>query len=172
MTAQNQSPQGPSQGRKTLGVAMIGYAFMGKAHSNAWRNVASYFDVPAFEQKVLVGRDAAGVAEAATGNQEAARKRWQNALNQGGRGFDLAFAYRAAQKLGQDSPEWKQRLEAGLSAPMGRRGSGGVLGGAGEPTELGDAVQHGVGLVGCAAREVVRRRNPQRRLQLRGPARR
>ncbi|MET3945687.1 putative dehydrogenase [Arthrobacter sp. UYCu512] len=48
-----------------LGVAMIGYAFMGKAHSNAWRNVASYFDVPAFEQRVLVGRDAAGVAEAA-----------------------------------------------------------------------------------------------------------
>ncbi|MGX1159108.1 putative dehydrogenase [Arthrobacter sp. SLBN-100] len=50
---------------KTLGVAMIGYAFMGKAHSNAWRNVASYFDVPAFEQKVLVGRDASAVAEAA-----------------------------------------------------------------------------------------------------------
>ena len=48
-----------------LGVAMIGYAFMGKAHSNAWRNVASYFDVPAFEQKVLVGRDAAAVSEAA-----------------------------------------------------------------------------------------------------------
>ncbi|MDD1475789.1 Gfo/Idh/MocA family protein [Arthrobacter sp. H16F315] len=44
---------------------MIGYAFMGKAHSNAWRNVASYFDVPDFEQRVLVGRDAAGVAEAA-----------------------------------------------------------------------------------------------------------
>lgn len=48
-----------------LGVAMIGYAFMGKAHSNAWRNVASFFDVPAFEQKVLVGRDAAAVSEAA-----------------------------------------------------------------------------------------------------------
>ena len=48
-----------------LGVAMIGYAFMGKAHSNAWRNVASYFDVPAFERRVLVGRDPAGVAEAA-----------------------------------------------------------------------------------------------------------
>jgi predicted dehydrogenase len=48
-----------------LGVALIGYAFMGKAHSNAWRNVASYFDVPAFEQKVLVGRDPAGVAAAA-----------------------------------------------------------------------------------------------------------
>ncbi|WP_050056453.1 Gfo/Idh/MocA family protein [Pseudarthrobacter siccitolerans] len=48
-----------------LGVAMIGYAFMGKAHSNAWRNVASYFDVPAVEQKALVGRDADAVAEAA-----------------------------------------------------------------------------------------------------------
>jgi predicted dehydrogenase len=44
---------------------MIGYAFMGKAHSNAWRNVASYFDVPAFERRVLVGRDPEGVAEAA-----------------------------------------------------------------------------------------------------------
>ena len=55
----NQTHQG------ALGVAMIGYAFMGKAHSNAWRNVASYFDVPAVEQKVLVGRDAAAVAEAA-----------------------------------------------------------------------------------------------------------
>ncbi|MFJ4229873.1 Gfo/Idh/MocA family protein, partial [Paenarthrobacter nicotinovorans] len=50
---------------RPLGVAAIGYAFMGKAHSNAWRNVASFFDVPAFEQKVLVGRDALAVAEAA-----------------------------------------------------------------------------------------------------------
>ena len=51
--------------QRPLGVARIGYAFMGKAHSNAWRNVASFFDVPAFEQKLLVGRDAAGVREAA-----------------------------------------------------------------------------------------------------------
>lgn len=29
--------------RSPLGVAMIGYEFMGKAHSNAWRNVASFF---------------------------------------------------------------------------------------------------------------------------------
>ena len=54
-----------SPGPPPLGVAMIGYAFMGKAHSNAWRNVASYFDVPAFERRVLVGRDPDGVAEAA-----------------------------------------------------------------------------------------------------------
>jgi predicted dehydrogenase len=62
-------PEGSSAGTNpantTLGVAAIGYAFMGKAHSNAWRNVASFFDVPAFEQKVLVGRDREKVAEAA-----------------------------------------------------------------------------------------------------------
>ncbi|MDQ0031912.1 Gfo/Idh/MocA family protein [Arthrobacter bambusae] len=59
------SPKGTNAGNTPLGVAAIGYAFMGKAHSNAWRNVASFFDVPAFEQKVLVGRDAEQVAEAA-----------------------------------------------------------------------------------------------------------
>ena len=44
-------PQESTHRMRPLGVAMIGYAFMGKAHSNAWRNVASFFDVPAFEQK-------------------------------------------------------------------------------------------------------------------------
>src|SRR6478609_3628801 len=60
----HETTPGPAAGSR-LGVAMIGYAFMGKAHSNAWRNVASYFDVPAFERRVLVGRDRDGVAEAA-----------------------------------------------------------------------------------------------------------
>ena len=58
-------PSDHTPSNQPLGVAAIGYAFMGKAHSNAWRNVASFFDVPAFEQKVLVGRDAAEVAFAA-----------------------------------------------------------------------------------------------------------
>jgi len=60
----HETTPGPPPGSR-LGVAMIGYAFMGKAHSNAWRNVASYFDVPAFERRVLVGRDPDGVAAAA-----------------------------------------------------------------------------------------------------------
>ena len=64
---------------RPLGVAMIGYAFMGKAHSNAWRNVASFFDVPAFEQKVLVGRDAGSVAAAA------AKYGWRSPPPTGGR---------------------------------------------------------------------------------------
>jgi hypothetical protein len=58
-------PSNSNHASGPLGVAVIGYAFMGKAHSNARRNVASFFDVPAFEQKVLVGRDAGQVAEAA-----------------------------------------------------------------------------------------------------------
>ncbi|MDQ0851709.1 putative dehydrogenase [Arthrobacter sp. B3I9] len=58
-------PEGDGATPRPLGVAMIGYAFMGKAHSHAWRNVGSYFDVPAFEQKVLVGRNSAGAAAAA-----------------------------------------------------------------------------------------------------------
>ena len=58
-------PQESTSAPQPLGVAMIGYAFMGKAHSNAWRNVASFFHVPAFEQRVLVGRDPEGAVEAA-----------------------------------------------------------------------------------------------------------
>ena len=50
---------------RPLGVAAIGYAFMGKAHSHAWRNVSAFFDVPAVEQRVLVGRNADEVAGAA-----------------------------------------------------------------------------------------------------------
>lgn len=48
-----------------LRVAMIGYAFMGKAHSHAWRTVGAFFDVPAIEQRVLVGRHAGQVTAAA-----------------------------------------------------------------------------------------------------------
>lgn len=49
-----------------LGVAVIGYAFMGKAHSHAWRNVAALRPgAPGVRQQVLVGRDADAVAVAA-----------------------------------------------------------------------------------------------------------
>lgn len=41
-----------------LGVAMIGYAFMGRAHSQAWRTAPKFFDLPlAPEMTVLVGRN-------------------------------------------------------------------------------------------------------------------
>lgn len=49
-----------------LGIATIGYEFMGRAHSAAWRNVGAAFDVPEYVQRVLVGRSANAVAAAAT----------------------------------------------------------------------------------------------------------
>ncbi|MHA7275457.1 Gfo/Idh/MocA family protein [Arthrobacter sp. Hz1] len=50
----------------TLGVAVLGYSFMGKAHSNAWRNVNAFYPTPRVTQQLLVGRDASHVADAAT----------------------------------------------------------------------------------------------------------
>lgn len=42
---------------KTVGVGMIGYAFMGRAHSQAWRNVAAFFDLPVRpSMRVVAGR--------------------------------------------------------------------------------------------------------------------
>ena len=51
---------------KKLNVAMIGYQFMGRAHSNAWRQVGRFFDLP-FEPvlKVVCGRNDAEVKKAA-----------------------------------------------------------------------------------------------------------
>jgi len=49
-----------------LGVGMVGYAFMGAAHSQAWRTAGRFFDLPlAPRLSVLCGRDAAKVGAAA-----------------------------------------------------------------------------------------------------------
>ncbi|MET6999924.1 Gfo/Idh/MocA family protein [Chitinophaga defluvii] len=43
---------------KTLNIGIIGYKFMGKAHSNAWKKVPLFFDVPAHPVlKVACGRN-------------------------------------------------------------------------------------------------------------------
>jgi len=60
--------------KKRLNVGMIGYNFMGKAHSNAWRQAGRFFDLPAeVTLKTICGRTAASV--------EAARDRlgWEKA---------------------------------------------------------------------------------------------
>src|SRR5882724_10651157 len=51
---------------KKLNIAMIGYRFMGKAHSNAWRQVSRFFE-PAFApvMKVVCGRNETDVKQAA-----------------------------------------------------------------------------------------------------------
>jgi predicted dehydrogenase len=49
-----------------LGVGMVGHAFMGAAHSQAWRNAASFFDLGVQPRMaVLCGRDAERTREAA-----------------------------------------------------------------------------------------------------------
>jgi predicted dehydrogenase len=49
-----------------LGIGMVGYAFMGAAHSQAWRTAGRFFDLPlAPELAVLCGRDAAAAGAAA-----------------------------------------------------------------------------------------------------------
>ncbi|HEY2406771.1 MAG TPA: Gfo/Idh/MocA family oxidoreductase [Polyangiaceae bacterium] len=66
----------------TLNVAMIGYQFMGRAHSNAWRQVGRFFELPLEPvMKVLCGRNETEVAKAAgtLGWQEHAT-RWEEVV--------------------------------------------------------------------------------------------
>jgi predicted dehydrogenase len=52
--------------KPSMRVAMVGYAFMGAAHSQAWRNAHRFFDLPAVpELAVLCGRDQTAVTAAA-----------------------------------------------------------------------------------------------------------
>lgn len=52
---------------KSIGVGLVGYKFMGKSHSNAYRQVASFFPDMALrpEMKAICGRDEASVKAAA-----------------------------------------------------------------------------------------------------------
>ncbi|MDP9291771.1 MAG: Gfo/Idh/MocA family oxidoreductase, partial [Verrucomicrobiota bacterium] len=43
--------------KRKLRIGMIGYNFMGKAHSNAWRQAGKFFDLPVgLELKTICGR--------------------------------------------------------------------------------------------------------------------
>lgn len=54
------------QGAPTLGVAMIGYAFMGRAHSHGWRNARSFFSPPVLPRLAVVsGRNEAAALDTA-----------------------------------------------------------------------------------------------------------
>jgi predicted dehydrogenase len=55
-----------TSGDRVLGVGMVGYAFMGRAHSQAWRTVGHVFDLPLTPRMAAIcGRDPAAVAAAA-----------------------------------------------------------------------------------------------------------
>ena len=49
--------------RKAYNVGLIGYQFMGKAHSNAYRQVGRFFDLPADERREREDGTTPGVVE-------------------------------------------------------------------------------------------------------------
>ena len=68
---------------KTLRVGMIGYRFMGKAHSNAWRQASHFFPLKAeLEMSTICGRDRDAV-EAARGQLgwQKASTDWREVVN-------------------------------------------------------------------------------------------
>jgi predicted dehydrogenase len=68
-----------------LGVGMVGYAFMGAAHSQAWRTAPHFFDLPLRPtMRALCGRDPGRVADAATRlGWESAETDWTRLLARG-----------------------------------------------------------------------------------------
>ncbi|WFF00876.1 Gfo/Idh/MocA family oxidoreductase [Micromonospora sp. WMMD964] len=68
---------------KELRVGMVGYAFMGAAHSQAWRTVNRVFDLPARARMALIcGRDTSKVADAADRlGWEAYTTDWRDLIN-------------------------------------------------------------------------------------------
>ncbi|MEU7975895.1 Gfo/Idh/MocA family oxidoreductase [Micromonospora sp. NPDC049089] len=68
---------------KELRVGMVGYAFMGAAHSQAWRTVNRVFDLPTRARMALIcGRDTAKVADAAdTLGWDAYTTDWRDLIN-------------------------------------------------------------------------------------------
>jgi predicted dehydrogenase len=62
-----------SSAARELGIGLIGYAFMGKAHSHAWRNAPSFFDLPLVPRlRALAGRNGAAARAVAE------KFEWQN----------------------------------------------------------------------------------------------
>jgi predicted dehydrogenase len=68
---------------KELRIGMIGYAFMGAAHSQAWRTAPHFFDLPLHPvMRVVAGRDAARAATAAQRlGWAGSTGRWQDLLD-------------------------------------------------------------------------------------------
>ena len=69
--------------QRTLGIAMVGHGFMGRAHSNAWRQVSHFFDLPAvIRMKTVCGTDRRRAAKAAkTLGWEHAETDWRAVMN-------------------------------------------------------------------------------------------
>ena len=67
---------------RDLGVGMVGYAFMGAAHSHAWRTAPEFFDLPARPRlRALAGRNLEAAGQTAERFEwESVTPRWQDLL--------------------------------------------------------------------------------------------
>jgi predicted dehydrogenase len=67
---------------KKLNVAMIGHGFMGRAHSNAFRQVGCFFDIPCqLQLKVICGRNRSEIEDfAATWGWQEAQTDWESVV--------------------------------------------------------------------------------------------
>ena len=130
MSAQDASPT------TRLGVGMVGYAFMGAAHSQAWRNVGRVFDLPLdVRMAVLCGRNrAAAAAAAAKLGWDSVETDWEEVIKRedvelvdictpGSSHADIAIAALAAGKhvlcekpLANTVPEARAMVEAARAA--------------------------------------------------------
>ncbi|MCA1218112.1 Gfo/Idh/MocA family protein [Streptomyces sp. 8L] len=74
-----QAPEAAAGAPPTLGVGMVGYAFMGAAHSQGWRTAGHVFDLPLRPRMAAVcGRDGTAVRDAAARlGWEAAETDWR-----------------------------------------------------------------------------------------------
>ncbi|HIE70710.1 MAG TPA: Gfo/Idh/MocA family oxidoreductase, partial [Planctomycetes bacterium] len=58
MSLSSQSNRSNKKQLPALNIAMVGHAFMGRAHGNAYRQVNHFFDLPVqVVPKIIVGRD-------------------------------------------------------------------------------------------------------------------
>ncbi len=71
---------------RTLSVALVGQRFMGRAHSNAWRQAPKFFDLPLEPRlSTVIGRDAASLAEfQARWGFESGSTDWESAVKADG----------------------------------------------------------------------------------------
>ena len=74
---------GDDMARTELGVGMVGHAFMGAAHSQAWRTAPHVFDLPLHPvMRVVAGRDAGRAATAARRlGWAGSTDRWQDLID-------------------------------------------------------------------------------------------
>ena len=76
------SSEGVRMAKKTINVAMIGAQFMGKTHSNAWRKVDMFFDLPVKPvMKVMCGKFPEELAVADRYGWEETSLDWKEVVN-------------------------------------------------------------------------------------------